>query len=277
MRKDFFIFFRTMVTLCAVVATNGKQPIIQTMKTTNRIFAFSLALAGLTLFSCSEDSDPDIIGEGDVRIGMGVKLKNSGSAGARMMNTGIEVESGFLQIKKIELETEGVDENGDEFESELELKFKEIKKIDFNEFDAGVDFFINIPAGNYEEIEFEIDLIDNRNQPSIQLDGTYNYEDGSSVPMRFQVFGNDDDDFDFEVELEGDDDDDLFFLDGVNNPFALFQIDAKGWFVNVSTSELENAELTDGILLINKDKNKAIYGKVESRIKDSTDIELKMN
>ncbi len=277
MGKDFFIFFRTLVTLCAVVATNRKQPIIHTMKTTNRIFALSLALAGFTLFSCSEDSDPDIIGEGDVRIGMGVKLKNSGNAGARMMNAGIEVESGFLQIKEIELETEGVDENGDEFERELELKFKEIKKIDFNEFDAGVDFFINIPAGNYEEIEFEIDLIDNRNQPSIQLDGTYNYEDGSSVPMRFQVFGNDDDDFDFEVELEGDDDDDLFFLDGVNNPLALFEIDAKGWFVNVSTSELENAELTDGILLISKDANQSIYRKVESRIKDSTDIELKMN
>jgi hypothetical protein len=38
--------------------------------------------------------------------------------------------------------------------------------------------------------------------------------------MRFQVFG-DDDDIDFEVEAG--DDDDLFFLDGVNDPFALFQ------------------------------------------------------
>lgn len=247
------------------------------MKTSHRNYALALVLSGLTFFSCSDDNDPDVIGEGAVRIGMGVKLKNDGNSGARIMNAGIDVESGFLQIKEIELETEGVDENGNDFEREIELKFKDIKKIDFNEFDSGVDFFINIPAGNYEEIEFEIDLIDNRNEPSIQLDGTYNYEDGSSVPMRFQVFGNDDDDFDFEVELEAEDDDDLFFLDGVNNPLALFQIDAKGWFRNVSTSELENAELTDGILLINKDKNKAIYRKVESRIKDSTDIELKMN
>ena len=98
---------------------------------------------------------------------------------------------------EIELETEGEDEKGEEFERELELKFKEIKKIDFNEFDSGVDFFINIPSGNYEEIEFEIDLIDNRNEPSIQLDGTYTYEDGSSVPMRLQVLVNDDEYFDF--------------------------------------------------------------------------------
>lgn len=247
------------------------------MKTSNQIFATAIVLSGLLFSSCSDDANPDVIGEGEVRIGMGVKLKNDGNSGARIMNSGIDIQSGFLQIKEIELETEGVDENGNEFERELELKFKEIKKIDFNEFDAGVDFFINIPAGNYEEIEFEIDLIDNRNEPSIQLDGTYNYEDGRSVPLRFQVFGNDDDDFDFEVELEAEDDDDLFFLEGVNNPLALFEIDGKGWFRNVKTSELENAELTDGILLINKNKNKAIYRKVESRIKDSTDIELKMN
>jgi hypothetical protein len=247
------------------------------MKTTHRIYAVAIALLGLGLSSCSEDSDPDIIGEGEVRIGMGVKLRQTSNSGARLMNAGIDVTGGFLQIKKIELETYGEDENGNEFERELELKFKEIKRIDFNEFDAGVDFFINIPAGNYEEIEFDIDLIDNRNQPSIQLDGTYTYQDGRSVPMKFEVYGNDDDDFDFEVELEGDDDDDLFFLDGVNNPLALFQIDAKGWFSGVSTSELEKAELSNGVLLINKDTNKAIYRKVESRIKDSSDVELRMN
>ncbi|OOG72396.1 hypothetical protein [Algoriphagus sp. A40] len=247
------------------------------MKATHRIYALSIGLLGLGLISCSEDADPDVIGEGDVRIGMGVKLRSSANPGARMLNAGIEVKSGFLQIKKIELETEGLDDSGNNFEKELELKFKEIKKIDFNEFDSGVDFFINIPSGNYEEIEFDIDLIDNRNQPSIQLVGTYTYQDGRSVPMRFEVYGNDDDDFDFEVELESDDDDDLFFLDGVNNPLALFQIDAQGWFSTVSTSELEDAELTDGVILINKDVNKSIYGKVESRIKNSSDIELKMN
>ncbi|WP_111669665.1 hypothetical protein [Algoriphagus litoralis] len=247
------------------------------MKTSISTYSVALAITSLGFFSCSENNDPDVIGEGAVRIGMGVKLKNDGNAGARTLNSGIDIQSGFLQIKEIELETEGRDENGDDFERELELKFNEIKKIDFNEFDAGVDFFINIPAGNYEEIEFEIDLIDNRNQPSIQLDGIYNYQDGTSVPLRFEVFGNDDDDFDFEVELEGDDDDDLFFLDGINNPLALFQIDAKGWFRNVSSSELENAELTNGVLLINKNVNSSIYRKVESRIKDSTDIELKMN
>lgn len=247
------------------------------MKTTHKLLAASILFASFSLTSCSDESDPDVIGTGEVRIGMGVKLRNAGNAGARLMNAGVDINSGFIQIKEIELETEGVDENGDEFERELELKFREIKKINFDEFDSGVDFFINIPAGNYEEIEFDIDLIDHRSEPSIQLDGTYTYQDGRSVPLRLEVFGDDDDDFDFEVELEAEDDDDLFFLDGVNNPLALFQIDAKGWFASVPTTDLENATLTDGVLLINRNTNRGIYSRVENRIKASSDVELKMH
>lgn len=246
------------------------------MRTAHRLYAMTFGLLGLGLFSCSEDSEPDILGEGEVKIGMGIKLQNSGNPGARVMNTGIDIQSGFLQIKELELETRGEDENGNEFERSLEMKFKEIKKIDFNQLDAGVDFFINIPSGNYEEIEFEIDLIDNKNLPSIQLDGTFRYADGRSVPLKFEVFGNDDDDIDFEIELEGNDDDDLFFLDAVNNPLALFEINAKGWFSSTTTSELEKAVLTNGVLLINKNTNRSIYTKVEKRIKDSSDIELNM-
>ena len=246
------------------------------MKTSHRLYALTFGLLGLGLFSCSEESEPDIIGEGEVKIGMGVKLQGSGNPGARVLNTGIDIKSGFLQIKKLELETSGEDEKGNEFERSLEMKFKEIKKIDFNQLDAEVDFFINIPSGNYEEIEFEIDLIDNKSLPSIQLDGTFTYADGRSVPLRFEVFGNDDDDIDFEIELEGDDDDDLFFLDAVNNPLALFEINAKGWFSTTTTSELEKAVLTNGVLVINKNTNKSIYTKVEKRIKDSSDIELNM-
>lgn len=246
------------------------------MRTAHRLYAMTFGLLGLGLFSCSEDSEPDILGEGEVKIGMGIKLQNFGNPGARVMNTGIDIQSGFLQIKELELETSGEDENGNEFERSLEMKFKEIKKIDFNQLDASVDFFINIPSGNYEEIEFEIDLIDNKNLPSIQLDGTFSYADGRSVPLKFEVFGNDDDDIDFEIELEGNDDDDLFFLDAVNNPLALFEINAKGWFSSTTTSELEKAVLTNGVLLINKNTNRSIYTKVEKRIKDSSDIELNM-
>lgn len=242
------------------------------MKTLIKLSLSAILLSGI--FSCNDDEEPIAIGTGDVRMGFGVKISSTSNPGARVQNSGLDITSGFLQVKEIDLETEGEDENG-EFERELEFKFPEILKIDFNELDPGVDFFINIPSGNYEEIEVEIDLIDNRDQPSIQVDGTYNREDGSSVPFRLQVFGDDDDDLDFEVELEADDDE-LFFLDAVNNPLALLEINAIGWFSGISSSELDNAELTDGILLISRSKNRNIYDRVLDKIEDSSEIELEL-
>jgi len=246
------------------------------MKTNQKLFFLGLTLGSSLLFSCSEDeSDITSIGTGEVKIGIGVKIPSTSSSGARLSSAGLDITSGFLQIKDIELETEGVDKNG-KFEREVKLKFPEIKKINFNELDASVDFFINIPSGNYEEIEFEIDLIDNKSEPSIQIDGTFQYLNGKGVPFKLQVFGNDDDDFDFNVELESEDDDDLFNIESIINPLALLEINAKGWFSGITTTELEKAVLTDGILLITKDKNPSIYQKVEAKIKASTDIELEL-
>ncbi len=233
------------------------------------------AICASLLVSCSDDTDQVVIGSGEVQIGMGFQLAGSGSSNARIQNSGLNIESGFLQLKDLELETEGVDENG-EFERELELEFPEIKKIEFNESDDDADFFINIPSGNYEEIEVEFDLIDHEDEPSIQLDGTYTYEDGSTVPFRLQVFGDDDEDLDFEVELEAEDDDTLFYIDEINNPLALLEIDGIGWFSGISTSELEDAELTDGVLLISRSVNEDIYEKVLDKIEDSSEIELEL-
>lgn len=246
------------------------------MKTNQKLFFLGLTLGSSLLFSCSEDeSDVLSIGTGEVKIGIGMKIPSTSTPGARVNTTGLDVTSGFFQIKEIELETEGVDKNG-EFEREVKLKFPEIKKVNFNELDASVDFFINIPAGNYEEIEFEIDLIDNKSEPSIQLDGTFQYLDGKGVPFKFQVFGNDDDEFDFNVELETEDDDALFNIGIVKNPLALLEINGKGWFSGITTAEMEKAVITDGVLLITKDKNPLIYQKVESKIKASTDLELEL-
>lgn len=276
MRRFFYFFFKLAVTFFPLASTNGKQ-IQTTMNTKHRFYALAIAAFGMVASSCTDENNPDVLGSGEVKIGMGVKLRSTaGNSGARLASSGLDINSGFLQVKKLELETSGVDEAGREFEKEMEFKFPEIKKINFDELDSNADFFIAIPAGNYEEVEVEIDLIDHKNQPSIQLEGTYTYTDGRSVPFRFELFGDDDDDIDFEVELEGEDDDDLFFLDKVNNPLALLQLDAKAWFSSISTSALDAAQLTNGVLLINRNTNRTIYRVVEDKIKASSEIELKM-
>ncbi|NVJ87294.1 MAG: hypothetical protein HWE15_13370 [Algoriphagus sp.] len=214
------------------------------------------------------------MGNGDIQLGVGVKLTNSTNPNGRILEQGVSITNGYLQVKEVELEVEGRDDNG-EFEREVTYKFPEIKKISFDEFSSDVDFFINIESGNYEEIEFEIDLIDHKNEPSIYLEGTFGKSDGSTIPLRLEVYGDDDDDLDFELELESEDDR-LFFIDEINNPLALMEINAESWFSTISQSELENAELTDGVLVISRDKNSDIYERILEKIEASSEIELEL-
>ena len=67
------------------------------------------------------------------------------------------------------------------------------------------------------------------------------------------------------------------FFDGSNNPFALMEIDAAGWFLAVSSDDLDDAELTDGVLVISKNRNQRIYERILDRIEDSLDIELELD
>ncbi|MCR9082907.1 MAG: hypothetical protein NXH89_10840, partial [Cyclobacteriaceae bacterium] len=60
-------------------------------------------------------------------------------------------------------------------------------------------------------------------------------------------------------------------------PFALMEIDASKWFLAVSNEDLEDAELTDGVLVISRDQNRGIYNRILDRIENSLDIELELD
>ncbi|PSL05033.1 hypothetical protein [Cecembia rubra] len=241
------------------------------MKISKNILTAMALAATFAFVSCSNEDE--IPGSGEGKLGFAFVLNNgtASAANARTENSNLTIENGFIQIKKLELEVEGKNDLGT-FEKEIEIKFRDIKKVTFNDFDESVDFFINIEAGEYKEIELELDLIDHRNEPSIYIEGTYASQSGAAIPVVFEFFG---DDIDFEVEIEAKDGS-YFTIDARNNPLALFEINAMNWFRGVSDSEFENATLTGGKLLINRDSNRNIYTKVTNNIKQSAEIEIEL-
>ena len=238
------------------------------MKNLKSILASTFILVALIFTSCNPEEEIPAFGTGEGKMGLAFKLANNAgnSSSARVANA-LVLESGFIQIKELELEVTGRDINGD-FEKELEIEFNDIKKITFDQFDSSTDFFINIPEGEYKEIGLELDLIDYKNEPSIYIAGSFN-----GTPLIFEYYG---DDIDFEVEIESEEDDQFFKIDRQNNPLALFEINALNWFINVTETELENAEIKDGKILLTKDVNTAIYNKVKAIIEVSAEIEIEL-
>lgn len=243
------------------------------MKFSKSISRLFLVIATASVVSCNQEDDVPLLGQGDGKMGIALKLSSSANsdANARIANSNLRLTNGFIQIKELELELEGRNSNG-EFEKEMEIEFDEIKKVTFDEFDRSADFFINIPEGEYKEIELELDLIDYKNEPSILIEGVYS-KDGKEIPVRFQYFG---DEIDFKVKIESDDDT-YFKVDRVNNPLALFQINAMNWFSQITDAEFNNAEMTSGVIVLSKESNKGLYNKVKSKLEASADIEIELN
>jgi hypothetical protein len=237
-----------------------------------------LPVLGLTalmlLTSCNTEDEVPSVGEGEGKLGIAFVLKNNkmDTSNARVENSNMTIEEGFIQIKELELEVEGRNELGS-FEKEFEIEFNDIKKISFNQFDKSIDFFINIPEGEYKEIELELDLIDYKSQPSIYFEGTFTNDEGNSSPFQFEYFG---DDIDFEVEIEADDDN-YFRVDRINNPLALFELNAANWLRGVTTTEMNNAEKTNGRILLTRNSNRDIYNKIKSNIEASSEIEVEID
>jgi len=231
---------------------------------------FVLALG---LFVGCQNSEDLIPGSGDGRLGFAFVLgtDNGSQANARILNSNLEITSGFIQIEELELDVYGRDENG-RFEREFEIYFDDVRKVTFDQFDKSGDFYINIEEGEYEEIELELDLIDYKNEPSIYLEGVFRGQPSGDVKVIFEYFG---DDIDFEVEIEGEDDR-YFRIDRINNPLALFEINAQLWFRGVSDAEFENAQKENGVIRISRNSNASIYSKVVSNIKSSSEIEIEL-
>lgn len=241
------------------------------MKITKNILTAFVLAAAFALTSCNNSDE--LPGSGEGKLGFAFVLNNggAGSANGRVANTNLTIKNGFIQIKELEFEVEGRNAMGT-FSREFEIEFDEIKKVTFDQFDESTDFFINIEAGEYKKIELELDLIDYRNEPSIYIEGSYAFENGSTRPVVFEHFG---DDIDFEVEIEGEDDT-FFTIDAQNNPLALFEISAVNWFRGVSNADFENAKVVNGVILINKDNNSSIYNRVKNNIIEFADIEIEL-
>lgn len=233
---------------------------------------YLLVTVMMLMYSCNQEENVPSLGEGNGRLGLGFVISSNSDPNARVLQDYLVIESGFIQIEELELELEGRNESGN-FEKELEIEFNEIKKIEFDRFDTTEDFFINIPEGEYKEIELELDLIDYRNEPSIYLSGTFNDAESNAIPLVFEYF---DDEIEFEVEIEAEDDDEYFRVDRIENPLVLFELNPGKWFSEVSSDDLENAERTDGVIILNKNSNRGLFDKVSKKIKEASEIEIEI-
>lgn len=110
---------------------------------------------------------------------------------------------------------------------------------------------IIIPPGDYNDIYLGIELLDENDDPTLVVEGTYHKEaDGQIYPIRFEFNSGEV----FEAEAP--------YGSVLPDTPAIAKItfDPHQWFAGVSFNMLENAGVSnDGVILISENKNAAIF------------------
>ncbi len=176
----------------------------------------------------------------------------------------LEFTSGQIILESVEFET-----SSDTDTLEMEFEIDAFITVDFATGATNPDLSaIEIRPGRYTEIEIEIELWDQSDQPSIVLDGTWTDAEASSHPVKFMFYSGQD----FSLEIEGD-----FTVEVNTTMIAQIKLDPAVWFSGVPPHLFASAAFdNNGVIVISPDMNTGIYDMVENMIDLVSEVEITM-
>lgn len=221
------------------------------MQVTMRIYLLAI-ITSLLFVSCNKWKKPT-----DVQFKADINKSQT-------LNGRLSFNSGYLFIESFDYD--GDREKGDdvifnsEFVNGLQVPF------DLNTSLTELQFMI--PQGEYKRIDIGIRTFDNGTDPTILLEGVYEYIAGGTIPVRFEY----EDSKQFGIRAEEDGGGNII-LDKDVSSVAKIVMDPVYWFEVVPESYFESATITNlggvNTIVINKSENDAIYNIVLNRLEET--------
>lgn len=228
------------------------------MKAKSLLLLGSLALG---MIACSDDEPtPDqTANKSQVNLNFNT-VQTSTQVNARTLANTLTFTSGFITIREIQFEAETDTDS-------VEVNLEQEVKIDFATGSTTPDISgLAFQPGTYREIEVEIELQDNGDQPAIVLDGTFTDADGQAHPIRFEFNSGET----FEVEKEG-----LFTFAEKESVVAQVTFNPNAWFAGVSAEQLSLASKNaEGVIVISSTENTNIFDTVADGLDLATEVEM---
>ena len=184
------------------------------------------------------------------------------TSSTRQASTGNFVfNEGFITLAALEYEAETENDS-----TSVEFELEQVVVIDFATGIPTPDIrAITIPAGTYEEVEIEVELFDETDEPSVVLNGTYTSPDGTAHPVRFEFNSGET----FEVEREGT----IVFTEN-QSAIAEITFDPSVWFAGVTDEHMEDATQINGVIVISENQNGEIFDIVADGLDLATELEI---
>ena len=214
--------------------------------------ALLLVLVTGLLVSCKKTKSA-----GNVSFQLRTQNRTSTLVPGRLQSGSLNWTSGTAFVEKIDFEAE----KDDDMEWELESRVG--RRIDLFGSVAQLGNLQLIP-GRYEEVEVELDLGSRNGDTAVVLRGTFVNNTGATIPVLFFVRGA--------VELRAEAEN--VVLTGTDDYRFLTTFDLSLLTKGISQTQLSNAQLSNGVLVIAANSNSSLYSKILSNLNDMDDVEL---
>ena len=212
----------------------------------NNFFTFALFSAMLiTTISCSSDDDTS---NATIRLQVDTTSSTTGNQ-SRMTPNDLVLNSGSITFREIVFDGQ----NGSNSVSRTK---EQIATIDYATGVVSPTVEITVPAGSYTGVNLGIELQDVNSTPTVVIEGTYTNSDDVELPIRFEFNSGEV----FEANAAS------VEIEAGADLIGKITFDALSWFSTISANQLDNADLTDGVIIISETKNASIFDIVADRL-----------
>ena len=218
------------------------------MKQAFGLFVLTLSIA--TVSSCKKKDD-------NGSVSFQLRTQNQAvSLTGRTETAALNWVSGSAFVKKVELEVEK-----DDVETEIETKVG--RRIDLLGSVSQLGTISLLP-GKYEEVEVELELISTGADTALVLRGNFVNNTGTTIPVVFFIS----DGVELKAEAEN------VVLTGTDDYRFLSTFNLSLLLKGITSTQLNNAALSNGTIVISKNSNTALFNKILSNIDEMDDVEL---
>lgn len=227
-----------------------KNPIIKHLRF---VITLCFTLSFTALWGCMED-DSIAPGMGRIKFEVSTTSGKTKSVSGRILaaNT-LTFHSGKIVIREVVFD-------GDTGGQSVSRTIEQIATIDYSTGKVTPEIYVQVPAGEYTSVNLGVELQDENSKPSVIIEGTFVNSQNKSIPVRFEFNSGEV----FEADAAR-----VTIHEGADI-VGKITFDAIDWFSVVSASELEDATLTNGVIVISETKNSDIFDKVADRLDVAT-------
>lgn len=222
-------------------------------------------VAGMVFTSCKKEPASSTVTS--LKVKMQATNKSFSIYKSASVNTPSFVwDTAYLNVSKIELEAEMMGNEASKDSSVTELEWKGPKKVDLFNITSFIGSF-DLKPGSYDKISITVEAYksDAGTDPVFYLSGTYKNATGVNIPIEVIV----NEDLEFEIEKEG------VMLNAANDYASLLNVNLNLLMNGILQSDLDNAMLTNGKIVISSTSNSALYTSIKENFSKSEESEIK--